>query len=256
MPDSISDTKRRSGLSRDGLKLIAVAAMTLDHIAWLLFPGYPTQALPLILHIIGRLTCPIMCFFIAEGYHHTKNFRRYALRLLLLAIVSHFAYLYASNAYIDWHSFLPFYYGSVLNQTSVVWSLLGGLLMLRVNDLECPASRKAVLILLLCLLTFPADWSCIAALCILSIGSNRGDVKKQLSWCAFYVGLYAAVYFFSLDKLYGLLQLCVFFSVPLLMLYNGAPGKSPALSRILKPLFYLYYPLHLFLIGLARTFLL
>ena len=200
----------RRGLTGDALKLLAILAMTLDHIAWLLFPGYPAQAMPLTMHIIGRLTCPIMCYFIAEGYHYTRNFRRYALRLFLLAIVSHFAYIYASNAYQDWRSFIPFYSGSVLNQTGVVWSLLGGLLMLRVNDLDCAVWKKAALILLLCLLTFPADWSCIAALCILSIGSNRGNPKKQLLWCTFYVSLYGAVYYFSLDRLYGVLQLCVF----------------------------------------------
>ena len=249
MPDT------RRGLSANALKLIAIIAMTLDHIAWLLYPGYPTEALPLAIHILGRLTCPIMCYFIAEGYHYTSSFRRYALRLFLLAVVSHFAYIFASNAYADWHSFLPFYNGSILNQTGVVWSLLGGLLMLRVNDTDWPEAKKAACILLLSLVTFPADWSCIAALCILSIGANRGDRKKQLLWCAFYVCLYAAVYFVFLDRLYGLVQLCVFLSVPLLRLYNGTRGKSPRLNRVMKPLYYLYYPLHLFVLGIARELL-
>lgn len=249
MPDT------RRGLSANALKLIAIIAMTLDHIAWLLYPGYPTEALPLAIHILGRLTCPIMCYFIAEGYHYTSSFRRYALRLFLLAVVSHFAYIFASNAYADWHSFLPFYNGSILNQTGVVWSLLGGLLMLRVNDMDWPEAKKAACILLLSLVTFPADWSCIAALCILSIGSNRGESKKQLLWCAFYVCLYAAVYFVFLDRLYGLVQLCVFLSVPLLRLYNGTRGKSERLNRVMKPLYYLYYPLHLFVIGIARELL-
>ena len=249
MPDT------RRGLSANALKLIAIIAMTLDHIAWLLYPGYPTEALPLAIHILGRLTCPIMCYFIAEGYHYTSSFRRYALRLFLLAVVSHFAYIFASNAYTNWHSFLPFYNGSILNQTGVVWSLLGGLLMLRVNDTDWPEAKKAACILLLSLVTFPADWSCIAALCILSIGANRGESKKQLLWCAFYVCLYAAVYFVFLDRLYGLVQLCVFLSVPLLRLYNGTRGKSPRLNRVMKPLYYLYYPLHLFVIGIARELL-
>ena len=249
MPDT------RRGLSANALKLIAIIAMTLDHIAWLLYPGYPTEALPLAIHILGRLTCPIMCYFIAEGYHYTSSFRRYALRLFLLAVVSHFAYVFASNAYTNWHSFLPFYNGSILNQTGVVWSLLGGLLMLRVNDTDWPEAKKAACILLLSLVTFPADWSCIAALCILSIGSNRGNSKKQLLWCAFYVCLYAAVYFVFLDRLYGLVQLCVFLSVPLLRLYNGTRGKSERLNRVMKPLYYLYYPLHLFVIGIARELL-
>lgn len=83
-----------------------------------------------------------------------------------------------------------------------------------------------------------------------------GKSQKQLLWCTFYVSLYGAVYYFSLDRLYGVLQLCVFLSVPLLRLYNGARSKNAALSRVMKPLFYLYYPLHLFLIGLIRTFFL
>ena len=76
-------TLTRSGLDSNMLKLIARAAMTADHIAWLLFPGYPTDPLPIILHIIGRLTCPIMCFFIAEGYHYTRNIKKYTARLIL-----------------------------------------------------------------------------------------------------------------------------------------------------------------------------
>lgn len=249
MPDT------RRGLSANALKLIAIFAMTLDHIAWLLYPGYPAEASPLAIHILGRLTCPIMCYFIAEGYHYTSSFRRYALRLFLLAVVSHFAYIFASNAYTGWRSFLPFCNGSILNQTGVVWSLLGGLLMLRVNDMDWCETKKAACILLLSLVTFPADWSCIAALCILSIGANRGDSKKQLLWCAFYVLLYAAVYFVFLDKLYGLVQLCVFLSVPLLKLYNGTRGSSERLNRVMKPLYYVYYPLHLFIIGIVRELL-
>ena len=47
-------------LSSNAIKLIAIAAMTVDHIAWAVFPGYPKEFLPLLMHIIGRITCPIM----------------------------------------------------------------------------------------------------------------------------------------------------------------------------------------------------
>ena len=235
------------------LKLIAIAAMTVDHLAWMLFPGYDRSALALVMHVIGRLTCPIMCFFIAEGYHYTRSKAKYAARLLLLAVVSHFAYVFASHDLTGWRSFIPFASGSILNQTSVVWSLLGGLLMLWVCDSErLKTPVKVVCVLLLCAGTFPADWSCIAALCILSIGSNRNAPKKQILWCLFYVSLYAVVYCLALDRVYGLLQLCVVLSIPLLARYNGRRGASPAINRVMKWLFYLYYPLHLFIIGLLQ----
>lgn len=243
-------------LDGNALKLIAILAMTADHLAWLLFPGYDRAAVPVIMHIIGRLTCPVMCFFVAEGYHYTHSKEKHALRLLLLAVVSHFAYLFASNDFVDCHSFIPFYYGSFLNQTGVVWSLLGGLLMLWINDSKrLAAPVKVAGILLICVITFPADWSCIASLCILSIGTNRGDARKQIVWCLFYVTLYALVYFLALDRVYGLLQLCVVLAIPLLCLYNGRRGKTPGLNRAMKWLFYLYYPLHLFVLGLARWLL-
>ena len=243
-------------LNANQLKLIAVLAMTADHIAWLLFPGYSREPMAILLHVIGRLTCPIMCYFIAEGYHYTHSVRRYAARLFAFAFLSHFAYIFASGDYVDARSFIPFYYGSVFNQTGVMWSLAWGLVLLCINDAKrLRTGVKVFLVLAVCLVAFPADWSCIAALCILSIGSNRGNSKKQLLWCAFYVCLYAAVYFVFLDRLYGLVQLCVFLSVPLLRLYDGTRGRSAALDRVMKPLFYAYYPLHLFILGLLRAFL-
>ena len=58
----------KNPLSSNAIKLIAIAAMTVDHIAWAVFPGYPKEFLPLLMHIIGRITCPIMCYCIAESY--------------------------------------------------------------------------------------------------------------------------------------------------------------------------------------------
>lgn len=60
-------TLTRSGLDSNMLKLIAIAAMTADHIAWLLFPGYPTDPLPIILHIIGQAYLPDNVLFHCRG---------------------------------------------------------------------------------------------------------------------------------------------------------------------------------------------
>lgn len=241
-------------LNSQQLKSIAIAAMTVDHIAWLVFPGYPRTFLPLLLHTIGRLTCPIMCFFIAEGYHHTGNLNRYMIRLFVFSVISHFAYIFASDTFVGWKSFLPFCSGSVLDQTSVMWSLAWGLVMLRVvNSSRIPKDwHKIMLVVLICLITFPSDWSCIASLCILAFGTNRGKFMAQMLWMMFYVSLYALVYFFAIDPVYGVMQLAVLLAIPLLKCYNGERGRTG--GPILKWLFYVYYPLHLFLIGLIQWF--
>ena len=39
-------------LNANTIKVIAIIAMTIDHIAWLVFPGYSNEILPALLHII------------------------------------------------------------------------------------------------------------------------------------------------------------------------------------------------------------
>ena len=241
----------KAKLNSNILKIIAIIAMTIDHIAWLVFPTYSSDFLPVVLHIIGRLTCPIMCYFIAEGYHHTKDINKYTARLFIFAAISHFPYTLASMNFVDLKSFIPFYYGDVLNQTSVMWSLAWGLVMLRVaNSEKIKDSLKVVLVILICLISFPSDWSCIASLCVMVFGTNRGKFKVQMLWMLFYVAIYSTVYFFALDKLYGIIQMAVALAIPLLAMYNGERDGSPKLNKFMKWAFYVYYPLHLLIIGL------
>lgn len=247
--------QKRKILNANQLKLIAIIAMTVDHVAWAMFDGYPTALLPLVMHIIGRLTCPIMCYFIAEGYHYTRNINKYTLRLFIFALISHFAYIFASNDFVDFRSFIPFYYGSFLNQTSVMWSLAWGLVMLRIADSKrIKLINKVLLVILICIITLPSDWSCIAALCIMAIGTNRGDFRKQMSWMIFYVALYSLVYFFAIDKVYGVLQMGVVLSIPVIAMYNGSRGKNQKFNKFMKWFFYIFYPAHLFVIGLINYF--
>ena len=243
----------KATLNSNWIKMIAIIAMTIDHIAWLLFPGYPSDIIPIIMHMIGRITCPIMCYFIAEGYYYTKDITKYTRRLFVFAVISHFSYVFFSGDFIDWKSFIPFYNGELLNQTSVMWPLAWGLVMLRIaNSKKIKEKIKPVLVVLVCLLTFPSDWSCIASLCILAFGTNRGDFNKQMRWMVFYVAMYSIVYFFALDKLYGIIQMAVVLAIPVIRMYNGQRGHSKRINKAMKWLFYIYYPLHLFVIGLIQ----
>lgn len=240
-------------LDSNAIKIIAILAMTVDHVAWAVFPGYPLEPLPLAMHTVGRITCPIMCYFIAEGYYHTKDVNKYTKRLFLFAFISHFAYVFASQDFVDFKSFIPFYYGDILNQTSIMWPLAWGLVMLRVANSQRIKERiKPIIIILICLITFPSDWSCIASLCILAFGTNRGNLRAQMLWMLFYVALYSLVYFFALDKVYGVMQMGVVLSIPIIMMYNGKRGGGKAFNGAMKWLFYAYYPLHLLIIGIFR----
>lgn len=246
----------RATLNANWIKIIAIAAMTIDHIAWLIFPGYQRDVIPIAMHVLGRITCPIMCYFVAEGYHYTQNVTKYTQRLFAFAFISHFAYVFFSTNFVDWKSFIPFYYGELLNQTSVMWPLAWGLVMLRIaNSVKIKESVKTFLIIILCVITFPSDWSCIASLCILAFGTNRGNFKKQMFWMIFYVAMYSIVYFFALDKVYGLIQMGVILAIPVLMMYNGQRGSNQKINHVIKWFFYIYYPLHLWVIGWIQLFI-
>ena len=235
----------KKGWNGNQLKLIAIIAMTIDHLAWTLAPGYSTEWWVLLCHLAGRLTAPIMWFFIVEGWYYTHDVRKYTLRLFLLALVSHFAYNFCFGI-----PMLPFREGSFFNQTSVAWSLAWGLVLLRIHSNEKTASwLKFALTILICVISFPSDWSCVASMAILYMGVSRGDFKKQMVWMMVWSAVYALVYFLFLDRLYGLLQLGTCLTIPLLRCYNGRRGRWKGMGK----LFYVYYPLHLALLGLLRT---
>jgi len=232
------------GLNGNQLKLIAIAAMTLDHLTWTLWPGYSRAWWVILFHIVGRLTAPIMWYFIAEGYHYTRNLKKYAARLFLLALISHFAYTFCFGI-----PFVPFQ-GTAFNQTSVAWSLAWGLVLLYMNDSKkLQYWQKVVLTLVICVITFPSDWSCIASMAILSIGTHRGNFKRQMAGMMAWSLAYAAVYFVFIARVYAFIQLGVCLTIPLLRRYNGERGKRKGMGR----LFYAYYPIHLVLCGILRV---
>lgn len=63
-------------------EVIAMLAMLVDHIGKVFFPvnlGY---------FIIGRLALPLYTYGIIQGFLHTSSFRKYLMRLLVLALIS------------------------------------------------------------------------------------------------------------------------------------------------------------------------
>lgn len=236
------DTIKKKGLNSNQIKMIAIIAMTIDHVTWLLFPGCQKIWWVMVLHAIGRLTAPIMWFFIAEGFHYTRNVKKYISRLFVFAVISHFAYNFAGG--------IPFIPNGFFNMTSVMWSLAWSVVLMVIMTTETmPRWIKILLIALICVITFPSDWSTIAAMCPVYLYINRGDFKKQSLTLFIWTAMYAIVYFIFMDKPYGLLQMCTLLSLPVLKLYNGERGSWKGM----KWFFYIYYPAHLFVIGFIRV---
>lgn len=81
---------RNRGLTGNKLKMTAMITMVIDHIgAAIIEKGFPyAWKIDMVLRIIGRLSFPIFCFLLAEGFVHTRDRKKYASRLLGFALIS------------------------------------------------------------------------------------------------------------------------------------------------------------------------
>ena len=236
------------GINATQLKLLAIVAMLIDHLAWAFVP---TDSIPgQILHAIGRFTFPIMAFFIAEGFHYTRNFGKYLGRLAGFALISHFAFQYYQYARIPLFSPRPDDTFLTVTYTSVLYTLSLGLIALWVlKTWQTDLTLRYLVIFILCILATPGDYMFFAPVLILVFGHHFGDPDQQ-----FYSGLFIVAFL-----IISVLQVDLrgnFYMVatvlPLLFLrhYNGRQGSSRNL--LVKYGFYLFYPLHLFLIAWIR----
>ncbi len=109
---------------------------------------------------------------------------------------------------------------------------------------------KLIAIIEVCLISFPSDWSSVAVMCPFFLYTHRDDFRLQSRDIVIWSFIYAAVYFIFLDRLYGVLQMFTFLTIPVLARYSGSRGGGNGSG--MKWFFYVYYPAHLFVIGFVR----
>ena len=248
MESSLSSQTVTKGLSGNALKIIAIIAMTVDHVAWILFPGYTVEPVPIIMHVIGRITAPVMMFFISEGYHYTRSRKKYLGRLLIFAVISHVPYTMFSS-----FNFIP-----GIPTTSVIWPFAMGVLALMIDqgDILPNAKRwqRTALIWICFIAALPSTWSMAAAYAILLMGRHRGNFKRQMLHMAEVLAVYGVICGFLFAPVYGLIHIGIIIPIMLLALYNGTRGTVG--GKAMKWMFYIYYPLHLLILGIIKTFVL
>lgn len=220
------------------LKLIATVTMFIDHTGAAFAPFFDTTKL----RIIGRIAFPIYAFLIAEGCRHTKNIKKYLLRLFIFALISEVPYdLFHSitdNPFSNQFSYFN------LSHQNVFFTLFLGALAIYLYELIKPKDIMfAFTPFLVCAsiaYILKTDYDLIGVCMIFAAYLCKNRAAQAFSIFAGVFWLYAVEFQFSA---YGL-WLTAFGSIAclLILLYNG---KSGIKITQLKWTFYLFYPLHL-----------
>ena len=221
------------------LKYIAFLSMLVDHVnKALMYPlltenGF-LRYVSDVFDILGRVAFPIFMFFLVEGFFKTGNRFKYLLNLIIFGIISEIPFDLFQSAVL----FQP-------NSNNVMFTLALALVMIWVIDeLKVPKSY-----IIPPVLWFPVSIIIVITVCLLSMIWGL-DYE--------YHGILIAYFFYIfrnnpiLSIIGGYLSI---FKTPwallgfgLTLTYNGKRGKQ---NKILN---YLFYPVHLLILGLLRLY--
>lgn len=232
------------------LKIIAVITMLIDHIGCVLIEGgilhwfdsvvFQKMLLTdygmkwydfdFLLRCIGRISFPIFCFLLVEGFLHTRNVKKYLLRILIFAFVSEIPFDLAL-----YNRFFAF------DTQNVLFTFFIGILMM---TLLSRCEGRYILQIFIVLLSgviahiLKTDYTFIGIFMIAVLYLFRED--RSLLY--FITGIVCML------ESYGFYFASVF-SLPVIAMYNRQKGKLN-----LKYLFYLFYPIHLIVLVIIRVY--
>ena len=230
----MDNRKKYQILDGTTLKLIAMISMVFDHAGDMFFPDVMWP------RMIGRLAMPIFSFFIAEGFSHTRDKKKYLCRLGIFALISEIPFDLAFEGKIGFshqNIMLSFFLAVVAlmlydwiqggtkseeNHASIGKTILGVIAVAAIAALS---------------LLLRADYTIFAVIAVFLFYVLRQ--KHPL------VRTGVGVAFLALTRTVGYYCTTGLSFIPLAM-YNGKKGKG------LKWLFYGFYPGHLLLLAAIK----
>ncbi len=250
--------KKIKGISGSTLKMIAIVTMLIDHIGaavlmrllmerglgdlstnnqeailqWLSTNGtlYWTYT---VMRIIGRIAFPIFCFLLVEGFLHTHDVKKYAMRLGLFALISEIPFDLAFSSKV-----LEFDYQNVF------FTLFIGLLtMMAYHAVEQKTEWNKVVRVILYIVVIAAGMALAYFL--------KTDYAEKGVFCIM------VLYIFHQKRAWQVFAGCLSFvwETPALLgfipiaFYNGTRGWK------MKYFFYIFYPAHLLILYLICYFM-
>lgn len=225
------------------LKIIAMVTMFCDHFGYA-FAGHFS-----FFNYIGRIAFPIFAFQISEGFIHTKNLKKYFIRLLLFAMISQ----------IPFQLFLQKFIPNSSTCLNIFFTLSLGLLSIIVYDYFSKKScdelnyrilgiplKNVVGAMLALVIAYIGNllhvdygfWGIVVIFAFYLFKNNKlAMVVSYITLCVLRYSINIILYGFHMQYIF--LALCTIFPIIFIALYNGKQGYK------IKYGLYLFYPLHL-----------
>jgi hypothetical protein len=229
-------TKLLPSLTGNQLKILALVAMTFDHVGLQLFPEYD------IFLYIGRLAFPIFAYMIAEGCTYTRNRKRYLTTLAAMAALFQIVYFVAMGS---------LYQGIFVTFTlsvCMIFTLDRAVKARTVPDILIAVGTVLTVVFLTAILPgllprtdYAVDYDLWGALLPVAVYFAPGRVWKLIA---------TGVLLIPLGLTWGGNQWFALLALIPLAMYSGERGKYR-----MKNLFYIYYPAHLAIIWLLDLLL-
>ena len=236
----MDSSKKWRCLSGSTLKLIALTVMAVDHFAAsILYYNILLPAAPLspdmpqwdiyrlyeAMRFVGRIAWPIFAFLMVEGFFYTSSRKRYALRLLAFAALSEIPFdLALGDSLWDFSHQNIFF--TLLIGFCVLW------VMERVKGMPGFLFLQTAAVFAGCLIAWllhtDYDWRGVILIVVLYIFRPNRFLMTAAGCVSLLWEAPACLAFIPIN------------------LYNGKRGFS------MKYFFYLFYPVHLLVLGLLR----
>ncbi len=239
-------------ISAAALHIIAMTLMLMDHLWATLLPAKEW------LTCAGRVAFPIFAFMAVEGYFHTRNFKKYMLRMLLFAVLSEvpFDLMYGGTWFYPVHQ-------------NVLWTFLFGLLGIHLME-QVRKKGKIWADLLVSVIVVTAGLI-LGTLCMVDyygVGVVTVFVfyffHGRKWWC--FLGQLIALYWLNVEVLGGLMypvqllgmefELCqqgiALLALIPIWLYRGRQGYH---SKPFQYICYAFYPVHMLLLVAVLNFI-
>ncbi len=224
MADTQIIPERWKVLSGSALKCLALITMIIDHTAYVLLSK--GTRIYVVMRAVGRLAFPIYCFLIAEGFLHTRDRKKYGIRLFLFALISE----------LPWNLMNR---GTLLyEKQNVFFTLLLGYLGLCAVEYFKARPRYrlcALTVLFLTAVFLKADYGAAGygLILLLYVLRDQKILQAGLGSCFLSGSWKAALAFIPIN------------------LYNGERGFVR--SAWMKYAFYVIYPLHMLILAIIRV---